>query len=193
MGDLIWKMDNGIPRRLQETTPGAFANEVYTQDPWSAAIGLGNAYLLSTGRLDTGQAGVVRALIENPVGAATFATILGVSVYSTGEGWVDVMRNPTQGLPPADTNGFSFDINPYVGEGPHAILRHATGATTEVMGGGTERETVTGLPAGQRTVIGPLGIPIAPGESFGMEADFAARSKVVITFYMVEEEPPQQQ
>lgn len=193
MGDRIWKMDNGIPRRLQETTPGAYANEVYSQDPWSAAIGLGNAYLLSTGRLDTGQAGIVRALLVNPSTTDTLASILGVSVYTTGEGWVDIMRNPTTGLPPADTDGFSFDINPYVGEGPYAILHHAIGATTESMGGGSERETVTGLPAGQRTVISPLGIPIAPGESFGVQADFAARSNVVITFYMIEEEPPQQE
>lgn len=190
MGDLIWKLDNGINRRMQETSPGLYANEVYSQDPWSAAIGMGNAYLLSTGRLDTGQAGIVRALLVNPAEAETLSTVLGVGVYTTGEGWVDIMRDPTQGLPPADVDGYSFDINPYVGAGPHAVLHHATGLLEDTMGGGSERETVTGIPGGARTLISPLGIVIAPGDSFGVEANFAARSNVVMTFYMAEEENP---
>lgn len=167
-------------RRAVEVRPDEYADEIYVRDAWNAGISLGNAYLLSTGRIDTGQAGIVRVLLESPSTLTT--TLLGAAVYTTGAGWVDIMRNPTTGLP--TTAGRSFDMNPYTGAGPEAVLLWDIGTTR--MGGETERETVTGVPGSQRTVISPLGIIIAPGGSFGIEVDFAARSDAIITCYTVE-------
>lgn len=183
MPDIISNRGVGS-HRLVETRPGENAPTSYVVDAWSAAVGIGRAYMLSTGRLSLGLAGSIRTLIVNPTGSGRIVKVLGVTAFGTAAGWATVWRNPTVDLPTTARN--AFRVNPLAGSAPVSSLL-ADVATTGAMSGGTEGPTV-GVPGNVRTEVSPLGIPLAPGESLGIASSFGAAADLAATVYVSEDD-----
>lgn len=184
MPDRLLHPGTDLSRRLQEVAPGEYAEEVYPRDAWSAAVGLGRAYLLGTTRLSLGLAGAVRILIANPADSGVMAQVLAVAAFSTGTGWAIASRNPAAGLPTSVRE--SSRLNPHVNGGPASpVTMYADVGTTELTGG--TDQVSTALPSGVRTEIGPLGFVLAPGESLGIQSSFGAAADLVGTAYVVAE------
>lgn len=184
MPDRIRTQVGGVNRRDQEVAPGEFAQEVYVRDAWSAAIGLGRAYIIGTGRISLSVAGNLRALIRNP-STDTVVTVLGLSGLSTATGWPEIIEEPTTGLP-AGTPRPHLRMNPLAGVPAITEVTADTDATV-ALGGGTATGVVLGTPSGNRIDIRPLGLVLGPGMSRGINVPFAGAADVALAAYITEE------
>lgn len=170
--------------RMQEVAPGEYAEEVYVRDMWSAAAGLGRAYITSTGKVALSVAGNLRVLISNP-STDTVVTLAGLAGLATAAAWATIYRNPTTGLP-ATAARPSLRVNPMRGQAPITIVRVDTDATVAMSGGENTGELI-GLPGGTRYHVPVLGAVIPPGETLGVNVPFAGAADVSCSLYIVEE------
>lgn len=193
MPDKVWTQDGGLTRRMQEVAPGEFADEVYARDAWSAAISLGKAYIIGSGRISLSVAGNVRGLLANPVanananpdGSHRRIIVLGLSSFGTGTGWATIYNDPTTGLPATAVRP-RWRMNPYAGDVGTAEMQVDTNATT-ALSGGTDTGVVIGLPPNAREEMRPIGRVIAPGASLGINIPFAGAADASFNLYVVEE------
>lgn len=178
------KQTHGLTERRQEVAPGEFAPEFYARDLWSAGVGMGRAYITSTGKVALSVAGNLRVLIANP-STDTLVTLAGIAGLATAAAWATVYRNPTAGLP-ATAARPSLRMNPLRGQAPLTTVRVDTDATTAMSGGENTGELI-GLPGGTRYQIPVLGVVIPPGETIGINVPFAGAADVSTSLYIVEE------
>jgi hypothetical protein len=171
-------------RRLHETAPGEYAPQVYVQNVWSAGVGMGRAYITSTGKVALSVAGNLRLLISNP-SADTIITLAGMAGLATAAAWATVYRNPTAGLPGTAARP-SLRLNPLRGQAPVTTVQVDTSATTAMSGGENTGELI-GLPGGTRYEVPVLGAVIPPGQTLGVNVPFAGAADVSCSLYIVEE------
>jgi hypothetical protein len=186
MGDLVGRdIDpRSVPLRYQEVAPGEFAPEVYAQNIWSAAIGLGRAYILGTGQVELGLAGSVRALVSNPATSGRVATIVALSGMATAAGWAPVLRDPTTGLPAAAPRPV-LRMNEATGEAASCTLQVETGTTS--LGGGRDTGVVIPIPNGAPFEVPMLGLVLLPGQMIGVNSSFGAAANLSANLYVVED------
>jgi hypothetical protein len=178
MADKLYIQEPGLVRRRQEVAPGEYADQFYLRDLWSAAAGMGRAYITSTGKVALSIAGNLRILISNP-SADTIVTITGLAGLATAVAWATVYRNPTTGLPVTAARP-SLRLNPLKGQAPIATVKVDADATVAMSGGENTGELI-GLPGGTRYQVPILGAVIPPGETLAGAAD------VSTSIYLVEE------
>jgi hypothetical protein len=184
MADRVIKGSDTEARRLQEVAPGEYAPEVYVRDAWTAGVGLGRAYVTSTGKVALSVAGNLRVLISNPT-ADTLVTLAGLAGLATAAAWATVYRNPTAGLPVTAARP-SLRVNPLRGQAPVTTVQVDVDATVAMSGGENTGELI-GLPGGTRYQIPVLGAVIPPGQSLGVNVPFAGAADVSCSLYIVEE------
>lgn len=171
--------------RMQEVATDEYAQEVYVRDAWSAGIGLGRAYIVSTGRIALAVAGNLRATIENPATNTRTATILGWVSFATATGWPNIRYMPTTGLP-ATAPRPHLRLNRHRGDPTNILLRVDTDATV-ALSGGEDTGVVLGSPGGSRVEVKPLGLILAPGETYGVNVPFAGAADATMAIYVTEE------
>jgi hypothetical protein len=181
--DRIIKGSDQESRRLQQVAPGEYAPEVYVRDVWSAGIGLGQAYILGTGRIELSVAGNLRAALANPAGSGVVATVVALTGQSTAQGWVEFFRNPSSGVPTVAPRPV-WRVNPHRGSPAATELRVDTSATVALAG--DETGVTLGSPSGSRVEV-QIGLPLMPGESFGVNIPFAGAASAALAVYLVEE------
>jgi hypothetical protein len=183
VADKTYKQSDGQTARLQEVAPGEYAPEVYTRDIWSAGVGLGRAYIVGTGRIELSVAGNLRAVLSNPAGSGVVSTVVALSGQSSAQGWVQFFRNPTTGVPTVAPRPV-WRINPHRGAPAVSELRVDTSAVTALTG--EETGVTLGSPAGSRVEV-KIGLPLMPGETFGVNIPFAGSAIAALAVYVVEE------
>jgi hypothetical protein len=157
---------------------------MFVHDAWTAAIGNGRAYILGSGRVTLAVAGNVRGLLTNPAGSDRNVTLVGMTAFATALGWVQVLLNPTTGLPTSEIRP-NLPLHP-APQVAVAQMRIDTSAIT-ALAGGTDTGVVIALPAGAARQITPLGLVLAPGMSLGLSIPFAASADLAFSLYVVEE------
>lgn len=183
MPDKVFARADNERARMQEVAAGEFAPEMYVRDAWSAAVALGRAYILGTGRLQLTVAGNARVLITNPAGSGVLSTIVAIGGLASATAWATTTRNPTVGLPTTNP-GQLLRMNAQAGVAPVTQVLADTNTTT-ALGGGTAGPTL-GIPGGSRVAL-QLGLVLAPGESLGLNDAFAGAADFAGSVYVVEE------